>query len=121
MNHSETIKHRRKWVDQYKTSNGCCVCGYNKHPAALCFDHLPGCTKAEITKNGGAKRTCAGGMYRLYSKHHPIEDLVDEIKKCRLLCSNCHMEHTHTNLLDNSVQLNPMSLEDLEKGLKNEL
>jgi 5-methylcytosine-specific restriction endonuclease McrA len=26
-----------------------------------------------------------------------LDDLVREIKKCRLLCSNCHMDETHQN------------------------
>jgi hypothetical protein len=114
----ETIAFRHEQVDIYKISVGCCVCGYNKHPSALCFDHLPNCEKAEVTKNGCSKRTCAGGMYRLYSKNHSANDLISEIKKCRVLCSNCHMELTHNKnirILDNLKSKTTM--QELESAL----
>jgi hypothetical protein len=100
MNNKDTIQHRKLWVDLYKITNGCSVCGYNEHPAALCFDHLPGHEKAEITKNGCSKRSCAGGMFMLYSKKYDVEELIAEIQKCRLLCHNCHMENTHKNQVE---------------------
>ena len=112
--------HRHHWVDLYKKSNGCQLCGYNKHPSALCFDHLPNFEKAELTKNGCSKRPCAGGMYRLYNANIPISELLEEIKKCRILCSNCHMECTHKNnervLI---VTREQMSTEFLEAVLRN--
>ena len=122
MNNKETIEHRRYWIDLYKVSNGCSICGYNKHPAGLCFDHLPGHEKAEVTKNGCSKRNCAGGMFMLYGKKYDIEELVAEIQKCRLLCHNCHMEHTHKNkvpkdLVDNK---NRMTIEELIIKLRTE-
>jgi|TARA_E500000178_G_C16907447_1_gene700979 hypothetical protein len=91
----EITAHRHYWVDLYKKSNGCYLCGYNRHPSALCFDHLPDVEKAELTKNGCSKRSCAGGMYQLYNANIPFEYLIEEIKKCRVLCCNCHMECTH--------------------------
>lgn len=119
MNNKETIEYRKKWIDRYKVSNGCCICGYNKHPASLCFDHLEGFEKAEITKNGCSKRSCAGGMYMLYNKKHHIEDLISEIQKCRILCHNCHMECTHKKpiLLDINSK---MSMEELVSKLREE-
>lgn len=118
MNGKETRQHRKHWIDLYKISNGCCICGYNKHPAGLCFDHLPGFEKAEITKNGCSKRSCAGGMYMLYDKKYNIEELINEIKKCRLLCHNCHMENTHKNI---STQLDTkMTIDELIQNLRNE-
>jgi len=117
---SDTIKRRHELVDAYKVSVGCCICGYNKHPSALCFDHLPEYEKSEITKNGCSKRTCAGGMYRLYSKRHSPQELIDEIKKCRVMCSNCHMEHTHSSNSRTSENLqNKISIEELETQLIN--
>jgi hypothetical protein len=114
----DTIAFRHEKVDIYKVSVGCCVCGYNKHPSALCFDHLPNHEKAEVTKNGCSKRTCAGGMYRLYDKQHSVNDLICEIKKCRVLCSNCHMELTHNKNIRTSDNIkNKISLEDLESQL----
>lgn len=119
MNNKETINHRKHWIDLYKISNGCSICGYNKHPASICFDHLPGYEKAEITKNGCSKRNCAGGMFMLYSKKYNIEELIDEIKKCRLLCHNCHMENTHKNN-SNASNLKPMTIDELIINLRKE-
>ena len=121
MTSSEIIKRRHELVDTYKVSMGCSVCGYNKHPSALCFDHLPEFEKSEVTKNGCSKRTCAGGMYRLYHKRHSPQELISEIKKCRILCSNCHMEHTHSSNLRTIDNIkNKFTFEELERQL-NEL
>jgi len=95
-NKKEITAHRHYWIDLYKKSHGCYLCGYNLHPSALCFDHIPELgEKEELTKNGCSKRTCAGGMYQLYNANIPFEVLLNEIKKCRILCANCHMECTH--------------------------
>jgi hypothetical protein len=93
----QTFRHTI--VDIYKISIGCCICGYNKHPSALCFDHLPDTDKSALVKNGYAENKVGvgGGMYNMYYKKIPIEDLIQEIKKCRVVCSNCHMELTHQN------------------------
>lgn len=113
---SDTIKRRHELVDAYKVSVGCCVCGYNKHPSALCFDHLPEYNKHDACKSGSK----AGGMYRLYSKRHSPQELIDEIKKCRVMCSNCHMEHTHFSNSRTSENLqNKISIEELETELIN--
>lgn len=119
MNCKQTIQHRKKYMDAYKLSNGCCVCGYNRHPSALCFDHLPGVEKAEATKNGCSKRTCAGGMFRLYDKKYSVDILLSEIKKCRVLCHNCHMEETYSKININQNDINPITIESLEFNLKN--
>jgi hypothetical protein len=96
---------------------GCCKCGYNAHPSALCFDHLPGQEKSEVTKNGYSKKACAGGMFRLYSKS--VDELIAEIKKCRVLCVRCHMEETHSTyvITENNAQT-IASIEELEMLLK---
>jgi hypothetical protein len=86
-----TIQHRKLRVNAYKVSNGCSICGYNRHPSALCFDHLPQYDKHDQCKSGSK----AGGMYMLYRKKHSVAELITEIRKCRILCHNCHMEKTH--------------------------
>lgn len=56
---------------------GCCVgCGYNKHPAALQCHHI---NPEEKEFNIGAD-----GIPRAW------ERLKQELKKCVLLCANCH-------------------------------
>lgn len=116
----EILKYRHEYVDYYKMSKGCEECGYNEHPYNLCFDHLPGEEKSDHVKNGYSKRSSAGGMYRLYSSVHSIDELIAEIGKCRVLCNHCHMKHTHGN--KNNRCFNNMSkrIESLEK-LKEEL
>lgn len=58
--------------------NKCCLCGYDKAIGALEFHHL-------IPENKsyglGASGIC-----------HKIEDDIAEIKKCILVCANCHRE-----------------------------
>ena len=113
MNIKKTIQHRQKWVNAYKMSNGCSVCGYNKHPSALCFDHLPEYDKHDQCKSGSK----AGGMFMMYHKKYSVTELIAEIKKCQLLCHNCHMEKTY-----NKTQIVPqyklMLIEELELKLE---
>lgn len=113
----EIKNYRHKMVDLYKLSVGCELCGYKKHPSALCFDHLPDTVKAEAVKNGYSKKPCAGGMYRLYHRSFSIDDLINEIKKCRVVCSNCHMELTHSKN-DRGTFRAEINLFDLEAALR---
>ena len=69
----------RKYLNDIKTESGCELCGYNEHPAALQFDHIDPSLKAFTIGNLDA------GWDRL----------LLEIDKCRVLCANCHMIHTH--------------------------
>ena len=59
-----------------KVSKGCNVCGYNACHAALCFHH-----RSSNSKSFELNRVrCSWG------------DLVREIRKCDVLCLNCHAE-----------------------------
>ena len=89
-------ERRQHWQDWYKVKKGCAICGYNKHPRALSFDHLDPSQKHELTKNGGAgTKTKAGGMWQLIHPHIPLRTLINEWRKCRILCMNCHMEEKY--------------------------
>lgn len=69
-------KRIRLYVDDYKLSRGCSVCGYNKCAAALDFHH-----------EGDDKEFDIGtGMHCSFKK------LQEEMKKCMVLCRNCHSE-----------------------------
>jgi hypothetical protein len=118
MTNKEIKAQRHALVDNYKLTVGCHVCGYNAHPSALCFDHQPEHEKSDITKNGGAKRTQAGGMYRLYSAKYSTDELLDEIKKCKVMCHNCHMEHTHSNNTRRYSNETHTNFETLERELE---
>jgi hypothetical protein len=72
--------HRKKTKkDLVELFGGACqVCGYNNCHEALQFHHLD-----HTTKSFGLNRT-------EYSRAYSV--LVDEAKKCALLCANCHAE-----------------------------
>lgn len=68
-------------------NNKCSECGYNKNFSALCFHHTdPSTKKFQIDI-----RACSNRKW---------ETLVEEAAKCKLLCSNCHIEHhyPHNNI-----------------------
>ena len=88
-------QRRQHWQDWYKIKKGCELCGYNKHPRALCFDHIDPSEKHPLTKNGHHKSMKTGGMWQLTHPDIPLKTMVDEWRKCRILCSNCHMEQTY--------------------------
>jgi len=69
----------RNYVRRVKMFLGCSICGYKKHPDALHFDHL---NPAEKVRDISKFHTCSRGA------------LKKEMKKCRVLCANCHAEHT---------------------------
>ena len=96
------IKQRRDYhISAYKKRKGCAVCGYQHHPRALHWDHLDQSTKSSVTKQGyknnAYNRNSGGGMYRLYSKKYSVKLLIQEIRKCQLLCANHHAEKTYSD------------------------
>ena len=78
---AQKIKRRRHWLAKYKVSCGCQLCGYKEHHLALCFDHLdPSIKEFSVSSSriGGSLKT-----------------LIQEVRKCRVLCCNCHMIYTY--------------------------
>ena len=79
---SEGVK---KWRERTKLrlieafGGECCICGYNKCRQALDFHHL----------NPDEKEMSFGKITA-----HPVswEKIVKEIKKCIMVCANCHRE-----------------------------
>lgn len=64
---------------------GCCSkCGYNKNYAALEFHHIK-----DKSFNLDSRNISNTSMTKL----------LEELKKCILLCSNCHREHHYPDLL----------------------
>lgn len=74
------IDRKTAVLQQYKVDQGCADCGYNTHPAALHFDHLPGVKKLFNV------------MERIGS--YSMERLWAEIAKCEVVCANCHAVRT---------------------------
>ncbi len=66
----------KKFLDDYKTSRGCSVCGYNEGPETLDFHHI-------VNDNNKIVPLCGS-----------IEIAKEEIKKCVVLCANCHRIET---------------------------
>lgn len=79
---NDRAKNVKKFLADYKLQKGCVDCGYNKHHSALDFDHL-----ADKSFN-----VC-------FAKS--ISQAKEEIKKCEVVCSNCHRIRTYNRLSKN--------------------
>lgn len=83
----------------------CSLCGYSKCLDALCFHH---------TEN----KLFTLDKSKLRSKS--LKSLEEEINKCILLCSNCHMESHHPDLKMDSIKYDSCSAQKL-KSIKRKL
>lgn len=72
----------RKLIQEVKNETPCADCGQRFPYYCMQFDHLPG-QKKEF--NVGEAKT------RMVS----LEKLKAEIKKCEVVCANCHAKRTH--------------------------
>lgn len=83
--HSQQTRGRQRKSQLMQLLGGSCdICGYSKNTAALCFHHLDPDTK----KLSIDIRACSNNKMKI---------LIEEAKKCQLLCSNCHMEIHYPN------------------------
>lgn len=74
-------ERKRKLVEE--AGGQCEICGYNTCLGALQFHHLDPADKAFGIGSRGVTRK--------------LEAQLDEIKKCVLLCANCHAEAHETS------------------------
>ena len=86
--HKERLKEKHKayrkehkptiiaWLSEYKKSLSCEMCG-ETHPACLQFHHRDPSEKRFTISAAGRLCVC-------------IEELLKEIKKCDVVCGNCH-------------------------------
>jgi len=72
-------KAKKRALIHEKKSGGCIACGYNRCPEALDLHHFD-----KSTKEG----TLANMLHTAGIKY-----VEEEIKKCVVLCANCHREH----------------------------
>ena len=69
----------RNFVKRYKKLVGCTICGWNKSTWGLHFDHID-----PKDKTRDVSQMIKGGRL----------SLKKEMRKCRLICANCHSIHT---------------------------
>ena len=74
---AELKKIRRKEWSDYKASLKCVNCGFS-HPAVIDFHHVDRVDKQSV------HRLAQNGNFR---------GVMEEIKKCIVLCANCHRIH----------------------------
>jgi predicted XRE-type DNA-binding protein len=78
-------KHNKKLMLEYLEIDQCEKCGYNNCHRALCFHHREPKTKAFTLSNA------------LSCRVSELPELIkEELKKCVVLCTNCHIEE-HIN------------------------
>ena len=70
-----------KLIQRYKVFCGCQKCGYKEHPVALHLNHIDPMQKK--------------GMLSSMIQNSGIDKLKKEIRKCEVLCANCHAIHTY--------------------------
>ena len=78
--HKRCTKKKLEYMKRYKLLVGCAFCGYKQHYAALEFDHI----------NPSEKLGTISQSYRSWG----MKKIKDEIRKCQVLCSNCHRVKT---------------------------
>ena len=73
------MRRNTRFIQRVKTRIGCVICGYKKSSVALHFDHIDTNTKyLEISRMTGSN----------------FQTLKNEMRKCQILCANCHAERT---------------------------
>lgn len=77
----------REWFRSAKQGLSCAECSED-HPATLQFDHV----------NPEEKEHSISDM--IQDGHYDIEEVIEEMNKCRVLCANCHMIKTHGDSYD---------------------
>ena len=80
-------KQIKKWLQEYKKSLVCSKCEEN-HPATLEFHHPAG-----LKKDRSVSEMVADGI--------SIKRVLEEIKKCEVLCSNCHKKIHYKERINN--------------------
>jgi len=101
---TKQVKERRiKILAAYKIACGCARCGYNERSCALHFAHKDQMSKSLQCVGKTGTNKAGMGMNRLtgiiyldpVKNRKAIKALFEEIRKCRVLCANCHAIETH--------------------------
>ena len=70
----------RAWMNSLKAGRPCADCGETFPPYVMHWDHLPGHMKV----------AAIGSMVGKWAR----DAVLDELKKCELVCANCHVMRT---------------------------
>ena len=90
--HSQTIRALKRKLQLVEMLGGqCSLCGYDRNLSALHFHH-----KDSTQKNFKL------GLRILSNKK--MSSILDEVKKCELLCANCHAEEHNPELSIENVR-----------------
>ena len=82
------VAEAKEWINQYKKSHPCEICGETRIEC-LVFHHINTNEKNFNISQSGARNICL---------------IQKEIKKCRILCSNCHKVLHKQLRADNSIR-----------------
>lgn len=77
-------KEKKTEIQDLKLGLKCAKCGYDKCGAALVFHHVDPTEKDET-------------IARMLSNNYKLDIIWEEIKKCIVLCANCHHEFHFLN------------------------
>ena len=80
-------KRKSDWLIEYKSTLQCSKCDYDRNPRALHFHHVSNKNKAYNVSD-------------MVGKGCSIANIKKEIRKCIVLCANCHQEKHNTYLID---------------------
>lgn len=92
----------QNFLREYKLSKGCFDCGYKNHHAALEFDHINGDKKINVC----------------FAKS--VSQAKKEIKKCEVVCANCHAIRTFERLQNNFYPCKPDIFEQTYEPVEKE-
>jgi hypothetical protein len=95
--HTRRYKFHRSIVDALKTRTPCADCGKNLQPTQMDFDHL--CDKVSNVS---------------HLLDGDTERLVSEIKKCQIVCANCHRIRCQTGVRTSSDQQLPRVFREIQ-------
>lgn len=79
--HSKRRAELREWVAECKQKAGCAKCGFS-NPVALQFHHRDPSNKVFSIGN-------------IANRYYSKEAIAKEMKKCDVLCANCHLIWHH--------------------------
>lgn len=89
------LRHSRKQLINSCKNVPCKDCKIKYPYYVMDFDHVRGTKNFLISQAGYGTNTNGTKRYLKSSNSVSVENLILEIEKCDVVCSNCHRERTH--------------------------